>query len=444
MKIQLIHPPHPMAIDDKLDVPLGLLYVAASLHENGHEVCVTDLCGLKTKEEWKKKIIEADIYGITSYVCTMDLSVEMARMCKTKNPDSKIVGGGANLTGLFESGEYGRSFIPDEYDAVVVGAGELAILDVIKDFPNLNRYYERSLERNLDFYPNPNYEMVNIKSYHRMITERRSISILSSRGCPFRCAFCGLPKQCRTVRYRSPKAIANEIKEIIEKYDIRAFNFQDDTFMVDKKRVYELLELIGPLNIRFRILGRVGLDSREDYRRLKDAGCEAIAWGIESGSQYMLNRMNKKVTVEENKQVIEWAQELGILDRVFILLGFPGETRETMEETKQFIKDTNPSQYLASTFQPYPGTQVWLNPAKFGINKIYADFSNYIQVNSEGLGNYCNIDTEWMTKEEFEEAQMEFRQWLNARQRRGPLQEYEKHLEIKQGKMPRARINVGT
>lgn len=439
MKIQLIHPPYPMATDDKLDAPLGLLYVAASLNENGHEVCVTDLCGLKTKEEWEKKIMEADIYGITSYICTMGLSAEIARMCKTKNPDSRIVGGGANLTGLFESGEYGKSFIPDEYDAVVVGTGELAILDVIKDFPNLNPYYERSLERNLDIYPNPNYEMVNIKSYHRMITERQSISILTSRGCPFRCAFCGLPKQCRTVRYRSPQAVANEIKEIIEKYDIRAFNFQDDTFMVYKKRVYELMELIGPLNIRFRILGRVGLDSKEDYRRLKDAGCEAIAWGIESGSQYILNRMNKKVTVEENRQVIEWAQELGILDRVFILLGFPGETRETMEETRRFIKDTNPSQYLASTFQPYPGTQVWNNPKKYGVKKIYMDFSKYMQINGDGLGSYCNIDTEWMTKEEFEKTQDDFRQWLNTRPRRGPLQEYEKTLELKQGKSLEAR-----
>ncbi len=276
--------------------------------------------------------------------------------------------------------------------------------------------------------------MVDIQDYHRTISERQSISILTSRGCPFHCAFCGLPKQCRTVKYRSPVAVANEIKSIIDRYGIRAFNFQDDTFMVNKKRVYELMELIGPLDISFRVLGRVGLDTKEDYRRLKDAGCEAIAWGIESGSQYILDRMDKRITVAQNKQVIEWAQELGILDRVFILLGFPGETRKTLEKTQRFIEETNPSQYSASTFQPYPGTKIWLDPKRYGVKKIYTDFTKYIQINKNGSGSYCNIDTEWMTREELEEAQAEFRRWLNTRQRRGPLQEYEKSLEAEHGR----------
>lgn len=429
MRIQLIHPPHPMATDDKMDAPLGLLYVASSLKEHDYGVTVTDLCGLKTEDKWREQIIEADIYGLTSYVCTMDISVEIARICKEINPKAKIIGGGANLTGLYESGDYGRWLIPDIYDSVVIGSGELAILDLIKDYPNLKPYYEHPLEVNLDLYPNPDYDMVNIQSYHRTISEEQSISILTSRGCPFNCAFCGLPSQCRMVRYRSPKAVAVEIKRIIEDYGIRAFNFQDDTFMVNKKRVYELLELIAPMDIKFRVLGRAGLDTKEDYVRLKDAGCEAVAWGIESGSQEILDRMNKKVAVKQNRQAIEWAQDIGILDRVFVIIGFPGETRETIEETKQFIEDVNPSQYLASTFQPYPGTAIWENPFKYGVTKIYTDFSKYVQINGDGLGSDCNIDTIWMTKKELEQAQLEFRQWLSTRHRRGPLQEYEKDLE---------------
>jgi len=432
MKIQLIHSPHPTTLDDKLDAPLGLLYVAASLKNSGYDVIVTDLCGLKTREEWEARIIEADIYGLTSYICTMDISIEIARMCKKRNPNSKVVGGGANLTGLYESIQNGNSFIPNEYDSIVVGAGELAILEVAKDFPDLKPFYEIPLEQNLDLYPNPNYEMVDIKSYHRRIDEEQSISILTSRGCPFRCAFCGLPKQNRVVRYRSPEAVANEIKDIIIRYGIRTFNFQDDTFLVDKKRVYRLLDLIGPLNISFRVQGRVGLDTKEDYVRLRDAGCKAIAWGIESGSQEILDKMNKKVTVRQNAEAIEWAQGIGILDRIFLVIGFPGETRKTLEETKRFIETTNPSQHISSTFQPYPGTQVWNEPKRFGIKKIYTDFSRYEQINGDGLGSFCNIDTEWLTRQELEALQTEFRLWLNATKRKkGPLQEYEKKLEAK-------------
>lgn len=444
MKIQLIHPPHPTATDDKLDAPLGLLYIAASLKNNGYDAMIADLCGFKKREEWESRIIEADLYGLTSYICTMNLSAEIAKMCKRKNPNSRIVGGGANLTGICESVTNGKSFIPDEYDSIVVGAGELAILDVMEDFPNLKPTYKHPLENNLDVYPNPDYDMVDIKSYHRTINEEQSISILTSRGCPFRCAFCGLPKQNRIVRYRSPEAVANEIKNIIEKYGIRAFNFQDDTFMVDKKRVYELMELLGPLDIKFRVLGRAGLDSKEDYRRLKDAGCNAIGWGIESGSQEILDKMNKQVTVRQNREVIAWAQELGILDRVFIVLGFPGETARTIEETRKFIEEANPSQNLASTFQPYPGTQVWNNPRKFGVKRIYTDFSKYVQINGDGIGAHCNIDTEWLRREELESLQMEFRLWLNARRRRGPLQEYEKKLEQNREKIDVSLIPVTT
>lgn len=429
MKIQLIHPPHPTATDDKLDAPLGLLYLASSIKAyTDHQVIVTDLsgCGFD-RDKWD--IREADLYGITSYVCTMDLSAQIARICKEKNPDCRIIGGGANLTGLVESGRH--EFIPKEYDSIVVGDGELAILEVIEDFPNLEVFYNYPLSKDLDTYPNPDYSLVDIKSYHRRIAGDQSVTILTSRGCPFRCAFCGLPNQRRTVRYRSPEAVAEEIEQIKNKYGITSFNFQDDTFLVDKKRVHRLMDLLRPMHITFRCLGRVGLDTKDDYIRLQDSGCKQIAWGIESGSQFILDRMNKKVTVAQNKEVIKWTQDLGLLDRIFILVGFPGENWETLEETKRFLEDVNPSQSLASTFQPYIGTDVCREPTKYGITKIYRDFSQYIQVNGDGLGGQCNIDTIWMKREEMMNAQAEFRRWLSAFPMRGDLLDYEKIIEEK-------------
>lgn len=430
MKIQLIHPPHPTATDDKLDAPLGLLYVAAAIIRAGHKAVVTDLCGMKTEQDWKVQIEDADIYGISSYVCTIDISARIAELCLEKNPGAYIVGGGANFTGLVETG--GWEHIPNIFNSIVVGAGELAILDFIKDIkqgrkPRLT--YERPLGRDLDDYAGPMYGLVDLQSYHRKISGEKSVTILTSRGCPFRCNFCGLPSQSRTVRYRSAESVAQEIEYIIDRFKIKAFNFQDDTFIVNKKRVKKLMDLIGPLDIKFRCLGRAGLDTEEDYRIMREAGCQSIAWGIESGSQRMLDRMNKQVKVGDNYNVIEWAKKYDILDRIFLMVGFPGESRESLEETKAFINFADPSQYIASTFQPYPGIPVWKNPEAFGVLKIYTDFSRYIQVNGQGLGGHCNIDTVDWTREEFEEMQTEFREWLSTRRLRGPIQEYEKKLK---------------
>jgi len=392
MIIQLIHPPHPSATDDKLDAPLGLLYVAQMIKSAGHEVSVVDLCGTgMDKSKWRELITGADLYGLTSYVCTMDVSAEIARICKEKNPDSKVIAGGANVTGFFEMGWIDQ--LPNEYDSLVIGDGEIAILAAIEDYPNLKPFYEIPLEHDLDVYPNPDYDMVDIKSYHRTIDDEQSISILTSRGCPFRCAFCGLPKQRRIVRYRSPKSVYQEIKFLKEKY------------------------------------GRAGLDAKEDYRRLKDAGCSSVAWGIESGSQMILDRMNKKVTIEQNREVIEWAHEIDLVDRVFILVGFPGETAETLEETKRFIDETDPSQYLASTFQPYPGIDVVKYPAKYGIKRFYRNYEKYIQIKADGNGGDSNIDTIWHTAEEMSRMITDFKTWINTRKRRGPMQGYEKDLE---------------
>lgn len=428
MKIELIHPPHPSATDDKLDAPLGLLYVASMLKSQGHDVSVIDLCGTGVDEsKWRSLINGADLYGLTSYVCTMNISAKIARICKEKNANSKIIAGGANVTGFHDM--LWHDELPIEYDSLVIGDGELAILQAIKDFPNLKRSYEIPLSLNLDFYPDPDYEMVDIKSYHRMIDDNQSISILTSRGCPFRCAFCGLPKQKRTVRYRTPDAVYKEIKFLKERYGFKAFNFQDDTFIVNKKRVWELMRLLEPLDITFRCLGRAGLDTKEDYRRLKDAGCTAIAWGIESGSQMILDRMNKNVTVEQNREVIRWAQELDLVDRVFILLGFPGETHATLEETKRFIEETDPSQYLASTFQPYPGIDVVRHPAKYGVTRIYRNYEKYIQIKADGNGGDSNIDTVWHSASEMSKMLTDFKTWINTRRRRGAMQSYEKELE---------------
>jgi len=418
MKIELIHPPHYESIEDRLDAPLGLLYIASILENAGHEVRVNDLAGTP-RDKWN--IQHADLYGMTTYVTTIPISKEIAGRCKEVNPHSKVIVGGAHPTAR----PYDMNKL---FDIVVKGEGELAFLDIIKDYPHNKKVYQRALEKDLDLYPNPAYHLVDLNSYKRTIDGEPSITMLTSRGCPFRCSFCGLDETHKTVKFRSPEAVVEEIKEIKERYGITKFNFQDDTFTMNKKRLYTLLDLLTPLNIGFRCHGRAGLDIKEDYVKLKKAGCDMLSWGIESGSQKMLDLMNKRSTVKQNENVIKLAKKNGITSRAFFILGFPGETRETVEETKSFIERTNPDQYFVSNFVPYPDTDVWNNPDKYGIIKMNKDFSNYFQVDKTGYGS-VNIETRDLSSDEFKEIEKEFRTWINKRERKGSLLCYEKELE---------------
>lgn len=178
-------------------------------------------------------------------------------------------------------------------------------------------------------------------------------------------------------------------------------------------------------------MGKAGYDTEEVYERLAEAGCVGISWGIESGSQKMLDGMNKQTAVEDNYNVIQWGKKYGIDTRAFFILGFPGETKETLEETKRFIMRADPDQYFLSNFVPYPGTAVWNGPEEFGITNMSYDFDQYYQVSKDGTGGSI-IDTVWLKKEEFKELELEFRNWM-ARNKplRGRLQEYEKGLLLK-------------
>ncbi len=398
LKIILINPPHPDASVDRCDTPLGLAYIAACLEKIDCDVRIDDFTG---GVDWK--IEKADIYGITVYAPTIEISRQIAVKCRTVNPHCCIVVGGAHSTMLPESIDFA--------DSIVIGEGELAMLDLVQDWPDLKPRYSHVLDSNLDLLPSPAYHLVDVHSYSRRIGGKECISILTSKGCPYHCAFCALPPHHRTVKYRSPKAVADEMRKLKAEYGIDKFNFQDDTFTVNKTRLFRLLELIRPLKIGFRCDTRAGLDNPESYRKLKDSGCDIVCMGIESGSQKILDRMNKCTTVEQNMAAIQNAKDAGLRVKAFFVIGFPGETFETIEETKQFIERSKPDEYLVSNFIPYPGTDVWNNPAKYGVTWMNKDFSKYFQIAGPGYGG-INISTDVLSAVGFLELEGDFRFWI--------------------------------
>jgi anaerobic magnesium-protoporphyrin IX monomethyl ester cyclase len=398
------------------DAPLGLLIIASHIQKlTDAEIRVNDLSGNFDPTKWDIEF--ADVYGLTVYAPSFLVSKKIISRCRYINPDAKIVVGGAHPTAL--PGQF-----DDLADHVVVGEGEEALYKIISGCE------EKQVREENNSIVFPAYDLVDLDSYHRTIAGKPSIPYITTRGCPFSCAFCGLSYIHKISGMRfTPLEVVKEDLLVLKETGIEAINFQDDIFTLNKERLFAILSTIKELGFAFRCMGRAGLDDEEVYERLADAGCAQISWGIESGSQYILNRMNKKVQVQDNFDVIQWAKKYGINSRAFFIFGFPGETRETIQETKDFIDKADPDQFFVSNFIPYPGTPVWRNPKEFGITKISSDFSQYYQVGKDGTGGVA-IETEWLNMEKFRELELEFRKWTKKRNpiMRGMLQDYEEKL----------------
>lgn len=420
MKIVLIHPPHINATDDRLDPPLGLLYLAASIFLNIRydvEIKIVDLSG--KKEISINDIPYADFYGITVYVTSLQLTKEIVNLCKKINPKCKTIVGGAHPTA--------RPYDFPYVDHVVTGYGEKTIVDII--LGKRRNHINIGIEPEYLFIM-PSYNLVDLKSYSRRINNDYSIPYLTSRGCPYHCAYCGLNTIHKNLGYKTKfapvKDILIQLKFIKEFFKINNINFQDDIFTLNRKRLKQILKGVYKLNLKFRCMGRAGYDNEDTYKMLSDYGCEQVSWGIESGSQYILDRMNKQINVSDNYNVINWSKKYNINNRAFFIIGFPGETKETLEETKKFIINSDPDQYFVSTFVPYPGTDVHDNPDKYGIINISNNYDNFYQVSKDGTGG-MTTDTKWLSKEEFRELELDFRNWIKENKpMRGLLQEYEK------------------
>jgi len=371
---ELIHPPHPNSTDDRLDPPLGLLYVASL--ETG-EVRINDLSGLRDIEAMKSAIGYADEYGITVYIATIGIVRELIATCFGVNPDCTVTIGGAYPTEM----------------------GGLHL-------ENASHYHAGPAERSRQELAQPNplpWHLVDVASYHRTIDGHKSLPLLTTRGCPYHCAFCGLAEMHKAIGgvvYIDMDCVAREI-EAIAALGIRAVNVQDDIFTLRKDRLRKICAILKANGLVFRCMGRAGHDDPETYDILAEAGCRGVAWGIESGSQYMLDRMRKKVTVQQNHDVIQWCKERGMDSRAFFVMGFPGETRATMAETIDFIYKADPDQYFLSNFIPYPGTPVFQKPWEWGVTEMSYDFDQYYQVNAKGEGGAC-VSTVWMGKEEMQ------------------------------------------
>jgi len=398
-KVTLIHPSNEFLSTPKMYFSLGLLYIAAVLEEAGHEVKVADLRG----NEGLDAVPRAQFYGITA-TTSMQIShaKKLVRQLKSRDPWSVTVLGGHHA--LYFPEECAKHF-----DVVVVGDGEKTVLDVVDGRARGIVY--GGLTKDLDSIPFPARHLLPEEAvFSNALFEGekygkgpKATTIITSRGCPYQCAFC---PQMKIIRFRSPQNVAEEIRYLQKRYNCHHFRFVDDSFTINKKRLFEICNLFEPLNIHFRTQTRSDLLEPEMCEALCNAGCDELGLGVETANDNVLKLIKKGETVEDHRRAVEMAKESGLRVKVNWMTGLPGETWKTIEENKAFMREMKPDRWILNQFCPFPGCDIWRNPEKYGVKILNRDWSLYYNFTKSF------IETDVASNEELNAHFDEFRRFL--------------------------------
>jgi len=378
MRIALVNSPYPIGAPRSLFVPMGISYLTAYLESEGFNVDVYDFQASPFSAEGfvdRLQETKPGIIGISSTTLTYNPALKLAKVAKKACPDSLVIMGGPHVTVLDEE----TLLECPEIDVVVRGEGERTLLEIAKlkassSLSKLNevlgitfrkngeivRTADRPFIQDLDALPFPAFDHLPIDRYR--LFGRRYLPIITSRGCPFKCTFCLASKMSgRMFRAQSPKRVIHDLETLRDKYGAEAITFYDDTFTFDMERVERICEEIKRRDFRVPWDCRTRVDrvSKRLLAIMKSANCELIHFGVESGSQEMLNAMKKGVTVEQNLRAIKWAKESGMLVAISVIIGYPGENEKTVEETVEFIRKTEPDYVYVCIPTPYPGTELY-------------------------------------------------------------------------------------
>lgn len=377
MKVALINPPSPYLSNDAAYPPSGLMYVAAVIESLGHQVSIVDLTG---GADWRKAVseLDADLFGITCVTPNFKIVQEIALLLPKDRP---VIIGGVHPT-----------FLPEDTlenvrcNAVVKGEAEVVIIELLNDLQRggLKRVYEGGLVP-VGAIPKPARYLVDLHKYRP--GGEVSTPIYSSRGCPFNCNFCS-KIMGRTYRVMPMKQVIQEILEVMDK-GFKQILFGDDNIAIQPKRFKELMNSILHLGLNFRLNQDSRTIDEQTVALAEKAGCSEISFGIETGSQMLLDFMNKRSTLEANKRAIRVTKDHGLKAKAYFLVNFPGENERTVEETLRFAEQTKPDKWLLSSFAPLPGSDTFRNYKKYGITYMSANWEDYYLVGKDGGFRPC-------------------------------------------------------
>lgn len=389
MNVCLVNVPNLNLLDPNYDPPLGLMYLASMLELEDFDVAIEHL-GFYDRSKWVEKLEGYDAYGFTVYTPNVN---EIARLItKLKNGKAKFIAGGPHATSLPEE------TLKLGFDTVVVGEGEYIFPKILKRI-ELPRIIGKRKIGDLDTLPYPARHLVPLREFNRTLSGVKSTPIIAGRGCPHKCAFCSKDVH-GNLRLRSPSNVIGEIEEIHSVYDFQALQFYDGTFTARPfSQLEQICRSMESLGIIYRCTGDLRRDNTRVLQLLYDTGCRKYSVGVESGSQKVLNAIRKGTTVERNLEVIREARDIGLKVKVFIMVGCPGETRETVQETIDFIEKCGVGEYDCYSFIPYPDCDIYKHPENYGIRIKSRNFDDYCVIAGHGEGRFV-VETKELTTNE--------------------------------------------
>lgn len=421
MRILLINPPFQRLMGVKsIYFPNGLGYLAAVLREEGFVVGIynaenpyeklSEASNIMLFQQYYKYIhalrdeghyvwqevketlssFKPDLVGITVMTAKYGSAIKVSSLCRGFNPSIKVIWGGPHPT--IQPKEALQNI---SVDFVVRGEGEVTIVELcqalakgdhnfsriaglsFKENGEATHNQARKLIENLDEIPLP---AKDLSLYSGRYSKESMGGIITSRGCPFDCAFCGAQNIWeRKVRFKSPEIVIKEIVEVCKRYKTKEFWFWDDSFTINRNRVFELCQKIieKKLNILWGCTTRVDIVDDELLKKMKEAGCNMIEFGIESGSERILKLIKKNISLDQVREAVKLIRKHRIDWKAFFMVGFPDEMKEDIEKTKSLIKELDPRGVVLSIFTPYAGSELYDRTINLGLISSQPDWSQF-------------------------------------------------------------------
>jgi radical SAM superfamily enzyme YgiQ (UPF0313 family) len=432
-KILLVHPPFGTGNDkrppDIFDphFPWGLGYVSGVLKKENYDIKVFDIYVHQwDKAETAEKLQheEYDVVLITAMATQYSYVKWLSEELKKRNKSCMVIIGGQLAT--FSHDVVLRNTM---VDFCVLGEGEITVVDLLKnignpesvkgiamrDGDNILKTEPRELIENIDDIPSPAYEFFRMDIYrtNKLYIHHKSaalykdqkrphvMAMITGRGCPFGCNFCS--RTFRNIRIRSVESIVEEIDFFIKEYGIGGINFVDELLFLRQDTIDRLAEELGKRGILWNGQARVDTINLDRLEFYKKNGLVSIGFGVESGSDFMLKTMNKGITREKIEKAIRRTLEAGLHLKMTLIFGYPGETRETLEETIEMFKGLGHPGRRFCIFTPLPGSHVYEIAKQQG---LITDEDRYLDSICEGYWRK-SVNMTGFKDDEFDDIRIE-------------------------------------
>ena len=375
--------------------PLGLAYIASVLLDNGYDVSAIDFNISGFNPLRTKRVLERDnprIVGISTHTKTYSNGLRIAEIAKQVVPEVKVVMGGPHATVMYK-----EVLREESIDVVVRGEGEYTMLELAdylirnkgslaetkgiayKEDGTVKTTLERPFIENPDELPFPAVELFPMNFY---LTTGQVL--MSRGGCPFNCRFCAVNNIWKgRRRFRSPENVVKEILYIFNNFQPEAITFVDDTFTLNRDQVIRLCSLLKQISKSFPwhwlCATRVDLIDRELLQKMYEAGCSSITFGVEAGSQEILDSICKGITLEQVRNAVAMTIDIGMETNCAFMFPHPGDTEETIVVQKRFMKEllNMGAKVNINATVPYPGTYYYEHADELGINFLVDSWDEY-------------------------------------------------------------------